>query len=225
MIDVAKVYHNDTVALVDINATIKPGEFVFLVGPSGAGKSTLLRLMYREEDPTRGTVMVGGVNVTRLRRREISLLRRRIGIVFQDFRLLPDRTVADNVAFALWATETSPRQIRRRVPEVLDLVGLGDKLSNRPHELSGGEQQRAALARALVNWPPLLLCDEPTGNLDPDTAWGIMELLQNINERGTTVIVATHAKTIVDALGKRVVALRDGRLVRDQERGIYSDAT
>jgi len=225
LVNVAKVYDNDTVALVDVNLSIEPGEFVFLVGHSGAGKSTLLRLIYREEVPTRGAVMVGNVNVARLRRREIPFLRRGIGVVFQDFRLLPDRTVGDNVAFALWVTEASPRHIRRRVPEVLELVGLADKMHHRPHELSGGEQQRVALARALVNWPPLLLCDEPTGNLDPETAWGIMELLEDINDRGTTVLVATHAKSIVDAMGKRVIALRDGRVVRDQERGIYSDAT
>lgn len=225
LVNVSKVYENDTVALVDANAIIQPGEFVFLVGPSGAGKSTLMRLLYREETPTRGMVMVGNVNVARLRRRQVPFLRRRIGIVFQDFRLLPQRTVEENVAFALWATEAHPRFIRRRVPEVLELVGLADKGQNRPHELSGGEQQRVALARALVNWPPLLLCDEPTGNLDPETAWDIMDLLQDINDRGTTVVVATHAKSIVDRLNKRVIALRDGRIVRDEERGIYSDAT
>lgn len=225
LVNVSKVYDNDTVALVEVSTFIETGEFVFMVGPSGAGKSTLLRLIYREELPTRGAVLVDNVNLGRLRRRQVPFLRRRMGVVFQDYRLLPDRTVYDNVAFAMVVTEATARQIRRRVPEVLDLVGLADKAGVRATELSGGEQQRVAMARAVVNSPSLVLCDEPTGNLDPDTAWGIMDLLQEINRRGATVIVATHAKAIVDAMGKRVVSLRNGRVVRDEERGIYSDAT
>ena len=220
----SKVYGQNTVALLDVNVYIGPGEFVFLVGPSGAGKSTFTRLIYREELPTRGAVVVDGINVPRLRRRDVPFLRRRIGVVFQDFKLLPNKTVFENVAFAMIVTGASLRQVRKRVPEVLELVGLADKQQAYPHELSGGEQQRVAVARAIVNNPSILVADEPTGNLDPDTAWGIMELLLEINRRGTTTLVATHARHIVDALGRRVVALREGRVVRDQLQGVYGDA-
>ncbi|HEX6988763.1 MAG TPA: cell division ATP-binding protein FtsE [Bacillota bacterium] len=219
-VNVSKVY-GETVALLDVSCYIDAGEFVFLVGPSGAGKSTFTRLIYREEVPTRGMVVVDGVNVGRLRRREVPFLRRRMGIVFQDYKLLPDKTVYENVAFAMLVTGATPRRIGQRVPQVLDLVGLGDRHRAYPHQLSGGEQQRAAVARAIANEPRLLLADEPTGNLDPDTAWGIMELLSEINRIGTTVVVATHAQHIVDAMGRRVIALRGGQIVRDQLQGVY----
>src|SRR5690606_24238227 len=191
------------------------------VGPSGAGKSTFTRLIYREEVPTRGAVIVDGTNVSRIRRREVPYLRRRMGIVFQDFKLLPDKTVYENVAFAMLVTGAPPRRISRRVPEVLELVGLGDRQRAYPHQLSGGEQQRAAVARAIANEPRILLADEPTGNLDPETAWGIVELLLEINRLGTTMVIATHAQQIVDAVGRRVIALRDGQIVRDQLQGVY----
>lgn len=219
-VNVSKVY-GDNVALLDVNCYIDTGEFVFLVGPSGAGKSTFTRLIYREEVPTRGAVIVDGTNVSRIRRREVPYLRRRMGIVFQDFKLLPDKTVYENVAFAMLVTGAPPRRISRRVPEVLELVGLGDRQRAYPHQLSGGEQQRAAVARAIANEPRILLADEPTGNLDPETAWGIVELLLEINRLGTTMVIATHAQQIVDAVGRRVIALRDGQIVRDQLQGVY----
>ncbi|HEY8449789.1 MAG TPA: cell division ATP-binding protein FtsE [Bacillota bacterium] len=222
-VNVTKIYNNATVALDRVSAFIDRGEFVFLVGPSGAGKSTFTRLIYREEVPTEGAVLLDDVNVARMRRRDIPYLRRRVGVVFQDFKLLPDRTVYENVAFAMIVTGASTRQIRRRVPEVLELVGLSDKARAFPGELSGGEQQRAAIARAVVNHPQIVIADEPTGNLDPDTAWGIIDLFLEINRLGATVVVATHAKSIVDALGQRVLALRGGRLVRDELRGVYGD--
>lgn len=223
LIGVSKVLGKH-VALRDINLRIEPGEFVFLVGPSGAGKSTLLRLLYREELPTVGEVWVNKRNLNLLRPREVPYLRRRIGVVFQDFenKLLPGRTVFDNVAFALVVTEASRREINRRVPAVLELVGLAEKARSFPHQLSGGEKQRVALARAMVNNPVLLLADEPTGNLDPQTALEIMGLLLEINRRGTTVLVATHAEYIVNTFRKRVIALRDGCIVRDEERGRYA---
>lgn len=222
-VNVSKIYDNSTVALQDINTFIDRGEFVFLVGPSGAGKSTFTRLIYREEVPTEGAVLFEGKNIARLRRRDVPFLRRKIGVVFQDFRLLSDRTVYENVAFAMIVTGASSREIRKRVPEVLELVGLRDKANCFPHQLSGGEQQRAAVARAVVNYPHVILADEPTGNLDPDTSWEIIKLLLDINRLGATVVVATHAKEIVDALGRRVLALRGGRLVRDDLRGVYGD--
>lgn len=218
---VTKIYPNQVAALVDINLTVNQGEFVFLVGQSGAGKSTFVRLVHGEERPTRGQVLVAGRNVGRMRRREIAMLRRRVGVVFQDFKLLPDRNVFDNVAFALRVTGATGRDIRRRVPAVLDLVGLGDKLKCLPRELSGGEQQRVSLARAIVNNPPVVIADEPTGNLDPDTSWEIVDLLLRINRAGTTVVMATHAKNIVDSLNRRVIALEQGRVARDQPRGAY----
>lgn len=218
---VTKVYQNQVAALVDISVTIKQGEFVFLVGPSGAGKSTFVRLVHGEERPTQGQVFVEGRNVARMKRREIPHLRRRVGVVFQDFKLLPDRNVFDNVAFALHAIGTPRREIRRRVPALLELVGLSEKLRCFPRQLSGGEQQRVSLARALVNNPPVILADEPTGNLDPDTSWEIVQLLLRVNRAGTTVVMATHAKNIVDSLNRRVVAIERGRITRDEARGVY----
>lgn len=219
---VTKVYRNDVAALRDVDLDVQRGEFVYLVGPSGAGKSTLVKLLYREELATSGEVWVNGVELTRMRRRDVPYFRRRIGVVFQDFRLLPNKTVFDNVAFALVVTEASPREIRRRVPAVLEMVGLLDRARAYPQELSGGEQQRVALARAVVNNPVLVIADEPTGNLDPITARGIMELLAEVNRRGTTVVMATHAEFIVNSMRRRVVALRDGCVTRDEERGRYA---
>ncbi len=219
---VTKVYPNGVKALDNINLHIRKGEFLFLVGPSGAGKSTLTKLIFREELPTRGQVLFNGRNVARMRSREVPYLRRRIGMVFQDFRLLPQKTVFENVAFALEVTGASSRDIKRRVPEVLKLVGLEDKAGMLPAHLSGGEQQRVGIARAIVNNPVLLIADEPTGNLDPETSWGLMELFQQINKAGTTIIMITHAREIVDAMKKRVVALESGRIIRDEEGGGYS---
>ncbi len=218
---VTKIYNRDTYALDKVTLKIKKGEFIFLVGPSGAGKSTFVRLLLREELPTEGRIVVHGVETGRLRPREVPFFRRRIGMVFQDFRLLPERTVSENVAFALRVVEVPRREIYRRVPQVLHLVGLAHKSRAKPAELSGGEQQRVALARALVNNPPILLADEPTGNLDPETSWEIVKLLLEINQRGTTVVVATHAHEIVDRVRRRVVELERGRVVRDEEKGAY----
>lgn len=220
---VTKIYPGGLAALKDINIKISRGEFVFIVGPSGAGKSTFIKLLFREELPTKGQIFFNGKNITRMKSREVPLLRRRIGIVFQDFRLLPEKTAYENVAFAMEVTEASSREIKKRVPYVLERVGLADKAGAKPSELSGGEQQRVALARALVNNPDVLVADEPTGNLDPDTSWEIMKLLNDINKRGTTVVVATHARELVDGMRKRVLQLDKGVLVRDEERGVYSN--
>ncbi len=225
MYGVTKIYRGGIAALKDISLKISKGEFVFIVGPSGAGKSTFVKLLFREELPTRGQIFFGGKNVTRLKAKEIPYLRRRIGIVFQDFRLLPEKTVYENVAFAMQVVEASGKDIRKRVPQVLERVGLGHKSKAKPAELSGGEQQRVALARALVNNPDVLVADEPTGNLDPDTSWEIMKLLSDVNKRGTTVVVASHARDLVDAMRKRVLQLDKGSLVRDEERGVYSNET
>ena len=219
--DVSKIYPTNIAALLGVSLKISKGEFVFLVGPSGAGKSTLIRMIYREEKPSEGDILVAGFNLGRMKQRDVPQLRRNVGVVFQDFKLLPDRTVFENVAFALRVIETPRAQIRRRTLSVLELVGLQNKAGKRPTELSGGEQQRVALARAIVNNPAIVLADEPTGNLDPDTSMGIVRLLEEINFRGATVVMATHAKTIVDTMHKRVVALDQGRVVRDQERGAY----
>ncbi|WP_083542124.1 cell division ATP-binding protein FtsE [Kribbia dieselivorans] len=219
---VTKTYPRGTKpAVEDITLEIKRGEFAFIVGPSGSGKSTLLRLVLREEQVSGGELLVAGHNLRKLPHRKVPRLRRNMGTVFQDFRLLPNKTVAGNVAFALQVTGRSRREVRELVPETLDLVGLGGKESRYPHELSGGEQQRVALARALVNRPPILLADEPTGNLDPVTSLEIVRLLERIHETGTTVMMATHDDAIVDALRKRVVELSDGRVVRDEEDGRY----
>ena len=208
-------------ALDRISATVERGEFVFLIGPSGSGKSTLLRLLLREDGPTSGTIRVDGLDVAKLPRRKVPRLRQRIGCVFQDFRLLPKRSVAGNVAFALEVLGRRPSEIRVAVPELLELVGLQGKAERMPHELSGGEQQRVAIARASVNRPPLLLADEPTGNLDPETSREIMQLLERINRGGTTVLMATHEYTIVDAMRSRVIELADGVVLRDEARAVY----
>lgn len=216
-----KVYPGGAVALEDINVHIKPGEFVFLVGPSGAGKSAFIRLISREIEPTSGQILVDGVDVMKLKRGDIPYLRRQLGIVFQDFRLLNDRTAYENVAFAMQVIEAPSHKIRQRVNEVLELVGLKDRGDNYPGEMSGGEQQRVAIARAIVNDPLLVIADEPTGNLDPETSKEIMEIFTQINSRGTTILMATHDKTMVDYMQKRVIALENGRLVRDDRKGVY----
>ncbi len=220
---ISKTYPNGTVALRDVNLKIDKGEFVFLVGPSGSGKSTLVKLLLKEEDVSEGEVYVNGYDVSSMTRNEVPYLRRSLGVVFQDFRLLPNKTVYENVAFAMVITESLPKEIRRQVPMALALVGLSRKANMYPNQLSGGEQQRVALARALVNNPSLLIADEPTGNLDPETSWEIMKLLSEVNHRGTTVIVATHEKSIVDEMKKRVVSISKGLIVRDQEKGLYRD--
>jgi len=222
LFNVSKVYPNGTVAVSDINLKINKGEFVFLVGPSGAGKSTLTRLIFREQLPTSGQIYFRERNVLRLGQRELLALRRQIGMVFQDFRLLPRKTVFENVAFALEVLGRSRRVIREQVPRALAEVGLSGKEGAFPAELSGGEQQRVGVARAIVKKPLLILADEPTGNLDPDTSWELMELFERINRDGTTVVIATHAWDIVNRMRKRVVALENGRLVRDEEQGSYS---
>lgn len=221
--NVTKMYLNGTIALKNVNFKIEKGEFVFIVGASGSGKSTLLKLILKEEDASQGEVYVNGYDMTSLDRRDVPYLRRSLGVVFQDFRLLHGKTVYDNVAFAMQITEALPKEIRRQVPMALALVGLSRKANVYPGQLSGGEQQRVALARALVNSPSLLIADEPTGNLDPDTSWEIMKLLAEVNHRGTTVVVATHEKGIVDAMKKRVIAIERGIIVRDQEKGLYGD--
>ncbi len=220
--NVTKVYEPNVAALQDVSFVIEKGDFVFVVGASGSGKSTLIRLLLKELEPTNGRIMVGGRDLTRLRRSKVPLLRRNIGCVFQDFKLLPSRTAAENVAYALKVQGDSRNSIRRKVPEVLNLVGLSHKTNSLPDELSGGEQQRVSIARAFVNHPPLLVCDEPTGNLDPDTSVGIMQLLYRINRAGTTILMVTHDREMVDKMRKRVIALEDGRLARDERRGGYT---
>jgi len=220
--NVSKTYSNGVIALKQINLKIEKGEFAFIVGSSGAGKSTLIKLLLKEVEPTEGNIYVGDVCLSNIKRREIPFYRRKIGVVFQDFRLLPNKTVYENVAFAMQITEAPPKQIRRQVPYVLSLVGLSGKAKCYPHQLSGGEQQRVSLARAIINRPQILIADEPTGNLDPDTSWEIMRLLEDINKRGTTILVATHAKEIVDSMKKRVIAIDKGVIVKDQERGDYN---
>lgn len=208
--------YNDNIGLENASINIEDGDFVFLVGPSGAGKSTFIKLLLKEIDADEGSIIVDGREVTKLSSRQVPELRRKIGIVFQDFRLLPKKTVFENVAFAMEILHESNRQIEKRVPQALKLVGIEDKSNNYPSELSAGEQQRVAIARAIINKPNLLIADEPTGNLDPDTANGIMELLEQINNTGTTVVMVTHAKDIVDRMNKRVVAIENGHIVRDE---------
>lgn len=219
--NINKTYDNDVIALRNVNLTIEKGDFAFLVGPSGAGKSTLIKLLFKEIEPTGGRIFLNEEDVTKLKRREIPYYRRKIGMVFQDFRLIPTLNVYENVAFALRVIQASSRDIKRKVPTALALVGLSSKFKSFPHELSGGEQQRVSLARAIVNNPALLIADEPTGNLDPETAMGIMETVKDINKAGTTILMATHAKDIVDSLKKRVIAIEKGTVVRDEARGSY----
>jgi cell division transport system ATP-binding protein len=220
--NVSKQYKNsNTPALNGINLNIEQGEFVFLVGQSGSGKSSLLRLLLKEEKPTSGIVTVDGINVAKLPNRKVPAFRRTMGIVFQDFRLLPGKSVFDNVAFGMEVIGKSKKEIKQRIPAILELVGLDEKAHRLPSELSGGEQQRVALARAFVNKPKLLLADEPTGNLDPSTSVGIMKLLDRINRTGTTIVMATHDVAIVDQMRKRIVQMENGNIIRDQERGMY----
>ena len=223
-IDVRKIYQMGEVqikAADGINFSIEKGEFVFLIGATGAGKSSLMKLLLREEKPDEGQVFINGVDIVKLRGRQIPKFRRGIGVVFQDFRLLPDRTVYENVAFAMQVVGAKTKTIKKIVPQVLSLVGLEDKANVKPDQLSGGEQQRVSMARALVNNPPLLIADEPTGNLDPETSEEIMDLLERINRLGTTVIVVTHAKELVNRMQKRVVTLEKGKLIRDAKQGGY----
>ncbi len=219
---VTKRYKNDVVAIRDANVEINKGEFVFMVGPSGSGKSTFIRLLLKEEDPDEGRIWVAGKDIAQLSPWKVPFLRRNIGCIFQDFKLLPTRTVYENVAFALEVIGRPRHVISSQVPAILELVGLGKKFKNLPHELSGGEQQRVSIARAFVNRPLILLADEPTGNLDPTTSVGIMRLLDRINRTGTTVVMATHDQSIVDTMRRRVVELDRGTIVRDQSRGVYA---
>lgn len=221
--NVSKMYSNNVKALSDVNVKIDSGDFVFLVGPSGAGKSTFIKMILKEVDPTTGEIIVAEKNLSKVTRRQTPYYRRKIGMVFQDFRLIPTLNVYENVAFAMRVVEASPREIRRRVPMVLSLVGLSHKYKMFPNELSGGEQQRVSLARAIVNNPSVLIADEPTGNLDPETAKEIMELLEDINRAGTTILMATHAKDIVNNMKKRVIAIEKGVVVRDDVRGMYEN--
>ena len=220
---VSKIYNNNVKALSDVNVKIDTGEFVFLVGPSGSGKSTFIKMLLKEVEPTAGEVIVADKNLADINRKQVPYYRRKIGMVFQDFRLIPNLNVYENVAFAMRVVEASPREIRKRVPTVLSLVGLSHKYKMFPNELSGGEQQRVSLARAIVNNPSVLIADEPTGNLDPETAKEIMDLLNDINTAGTTIVMATHAKDIVDTMKKRVIAIESGNIVRDDTRGMYEN--
>lgn len=221
MQDIWKTYPDGTTALQGINIVIDRNEFVYIVGPSGAGKSTFMKLIYREEVPTKGQISVNGFNIGKLKHRKIPFVRRNIGVIFQDYKLLPKMTAYENVAFAMEVIETPRRVIRRRTMEVLELVGLKHKANSLPAQLSGGEQQRVAIARAIVNNPAVIVADEPTGNLDPETSWGIMKLLEEINFRGTTIVMATHNKEIVNTLRKRVIAIERGSIVRDELKGDY----
>src|SRR6476620_493948 len=220
--DVTKVYDNGHVGLDHVSARIGRGEFVFLVGPTGCGKSTCIRLLMKELEAQEGEILISGHELRSMPRKKVPRLRRNIGVVFQDFKLLPNRTVYDNVAYSLQVIGENRANIRRKVPDILRLVGLSTKLHNYPDQLSGGEQQRVSIARAFVNHPPLLLADEPTGNLDPDTSIGIMQLIYRINRTGTTVVVATHDREMVDKMRRRVIELRDGRVIRDEIAGAYS---
>lgn len=221
MKDVYKTYPNGVKAINGINVKINQGEFVYVVGPSGAGKSTFIKMMYREEQPTSGQIIVNGVNLEKLKNSKVPIFRRNLGVVFQDFKLLPKLTVYENVAFALEVIEEHPDQIKTRVMEVLDLVKLKHKVRSLPDELSGGEQQRISIARSIVNNPKVVIADEPTGNLDPETSWEIMDIFKEINKRGTTVVMATHNREIVNTIRKRVIAIENGRIARDEVRGDY----
>lgn len=221
--NVVKKYDNNITATNNISVKIKPGEFVYVVGPSGAGKSTFIKMMYREEAPTSGSIIVNKYALESIKSREIPFLRRELGIVFQDFKLLPRLTVFENIAYALQVIEKTPEEVEQRVSRVLDLVGLSAKRDNFPAELSGGEQQRVAIARAIANEPSILIADEPTGNLDPETAEGIMEILERVNKQGTTVVMATHNSFIVNEYKHRVLEINGGKIIRDEEEGVYSN--
>lgn len=221
MKNVTKVYENGAVALNNINVDIRKGEFVFLVGSSGAGKSTFIKMLFREVLPSSGILTVNGRDVIRMANKDVPYLRRSLGVIFQDYRLLPEKTVYENISFAMQVIEAPRRLMQRSVNSVLDIVGLRDKYKCFPHQLSGGEQQRVAIARAIVNNPSIVIADEPTGNLDPETSWGIMDIFQRINAAGTTIVMATHDKTIVDAMQRRVIAIEDGQIVRDEAQGGY----
>lgn len=221
MHDIWKTYANGTSALNGVSVKIDRNEFVYLVGPSGAGKSTFMKMIYREEIPTKGEIFVNGFNIGKLKQRKIPYVRRNIGVIFQDFRLLPKLTVYENIAFAMEAIEAPRKLIKKRTMEVLELVGLKHKHKSFPSQLSGGEQQRISIARAIVNNPAVIVADEPTGNLDPETSLDIMRLLEEINFRGTTIVMATHNKEIVNSMRKRVIAIENGNIVRDEQRGEY----
>ncbi|MFC3886555.1 cell division ATP-binding protein FtsE [Bacillus songklensis] len=221
MQNVQKTYPNGVKAINGINVKINQGEFVYIVGPSGAGKSTFIKMMYREEKPTTGQILVNGINLAKLKNSKVPIFRRNLGVVFQDFKLLPKLTVYENVAFALEVIEEHPEKIKTRVMEVLDLVKLKHKVRSLPDELSGGEQQRISIARSIVNNPKVVIADEPTGNLDPETSWEIMDIFEEINKRGTTVLMATHNREIVNTIRKRVIAIENGKIVRDEVRGEY----
>lgn len=221
MRDVTKVYDNGTTALNHVNVDIEKGEFVFVVGPSGAGKSTFIRMLLRETLPTSGSLTVNGRDVVNMRHKDVPYLRRGLGVIFQDYRLLPDKTVFENIAFAMQVIEAPRRLMQRSVNSVLDVVGLRSKYKSFPSQLSGGEQQRVAIARAIVNDPAIVIADEPTGNLDPETSWGIMDIFKRINEAGTTIVMATHDQSIVDTMRQRVIAIEDGRISRDERHGGY----
>lgn len=221
MKDVYKKYDNGVTALDGININIKHGEFVYIVGPSGAGKSTFIKLIYREAKPTQGMIEIDKADLSKMKEKQVPYLRRNIGVVYQDFKLLSKLTVYENISYALEVIGEHPKTIRTRVMEVLDLVGLKNKSRQIPDELSGGEQQRVSIARAIVNKPKIVIADEPTGNLDPETSWGIMRVLEEINSRGTTIIMATHSKEIVNTIKKRVIAIEGGHIVRDQDQGDY----
>ena len=221
MMNVTKKYDKGITAINNLSIQIKDGEFVYVVGPSGAGKSTFIKMMYREEKATKGRIRVGKYDLMKIRDRQIPFLRRYVGVVFQDFKLLQHKTVFENVAYAMEVIEKSPREIKRRVEDVLELVNLKHRMNNFPNELSGGEQQRVAIARAIVNTPGILIADEPTGNLDPETSMEIMDILERINEQGTTIVMATHNSQIVNEKKHRVIAIENGQIVRDQEQGEY----
>lgn len=221
--NVSKTYDNNVTALRNVDVKIQKGEFVFLVGPSGSGKSTFIKMLLKEVEPTNGKISVSNVDLATIKRNQVPYYRRKIGMVFQDFRLIPTLSVYENVAFAMRVVEASPKDIRKRVPIVLSMVGLSDKHKMFPTQLSGGEQQRVSLARAIVNNPTILIADEPTGNLDPETAMEIMNLLDDINKAGTTILMATHAKDIVDTMKRRVIAIDKGSIARDEKRGRYGN--